>query len=119
MPRRPKRPCSFPSCPCLTDGQYCAEHEPIMEARYNKYDRDPMARRRYGRMWPRIRAQHLAKYPLCKLCHDKGEATPANEVHHILPLSKGGTHATDNLMSLCKRCHSRLTAKEGGRWRSR
>ena len=27
MPRKPKRPCSYPGCPNLTDGQYCKEHE--------------------------------------------------------------------------------------------
>lgn len=34
----------------------------------------------------------------------------------ILPLSKGGTHVESNLMALCKRCHSEITAREGGRW---
>jgi 5-methylcytosine-specific restriction protein A len=42
--------------------------------------------------------------------------TAAAEVHHILPLSQGGTHAEANLMALCKECHSRITAREGGRW---
>ena len=42
----------------------------------------------------------------------------AQEVHHIIPLADGGTHDEDNLMSLCKPCHSRITAKEGGRWAS-
>jgi len=37
------------------------------------------------------------------------------EIHHIVPLSKGGTHAPDNLMSLCSSCHSAISAKEG-RW---
>lgn len=43
-----------------------------------------------------------------------GKITPAEEVHHILPLSKGGTHVESNLMALCKRCHSEITAREGG-----
>ncbi|HOE18067.1 MAG TPA: HNH endonuclease [Syntrophorhabdaceae bacterium] len=42
--------------------------------------------------------------------------TPAEEVHHIIPLSKGGTHDESNLMSLCTSCHSEITAREGGRW---
>ena len=25
MPRKPKRPCSYPGCPKLVDGQYCEE----------------------------------------------------------------------------------------------
>jgi len=29
----------------------------------------------------------------------------AQEVHHIVPLSRGGTNKMSNLVSLCKRCH--------------
>ncbi|WP_420838364.1 HNH endonuclease [Allobaculum mucilyticum] len=32
------------------------------------------------------------------------------QVHHIVPLSQGGTHDENNLMSLCKSCHSRIHA---------
>ena len=38
------------------------------------------------------------------------------EVHHILPLSRGGTNNEDNLMSLCKSCHSKIHAKSGDRF---
>ena len=47
----------------------------------------------------------------------EGRTTAAAEVHHIVPLADSGTHAWDNLRALCKRCHSRITATEGGRWR--
>ena len=30
------------------------------------------------------------------------------EVHHKLPLSKGGTHSKSNLISLCKSCHAKI-----------
>jgi len=46
----------------------------------------------------------------------EGRITPAEEVHHVLPLSHGGTHSEDNLMALCKSCHSRITAEMGDRW---
>ncbi|MCC8046435.1 MAG: HNH endonuclease, partial [Clostridiales bacterium] len=26
MPKMPKKPCSYPGCPRLTDGTYCEEH---------------------------------------------------------------------------------------------
>ena len=39
MPRKPKRPCSYPGCPNLTDGQYCKEHEAAARRQYNKYER--------------------------------------------------------------------------------
>lgn len=41
MPRKPKRPCSYPGCPNLTDGRFCPEHEKKEAKRYEKYDRDP------------------------------------------------------------------------------
>ncbi|HDH7443307.1 TPA: HNH endonuclease [Escherichia coli] len=32
---------------------------------------------------------------------------PAVEVHHIVPLSRGGTNTMSNLLSLCKSCHDK------------
>lgn len=119
MPRKPKRPCSHPGCPKLTDGRFCEEHAKAENKRYEKYDRDPAVHRRYGRAWKRIRDRHIATHPLCEMCKRQGRITPAEEVHHIKPLSQGGTHDDSNLMSLCKECHSRITAREGGRWHNK
>ena len=65
MPRKPKRPCSYPGCPNLTDGRFCPEHEKNEAKRYEKYDRDPNTKRRYGRSWKRIRDSYAAAHPLC------------------------------------------------------
>ena len=65
----------------------------------------------------RIRAAYVAKHPLCEQCEAEGRLTPVAEVHHIRPLAHGGTHDENNLMSLCKPCHSRQTALDGDRWR--
>ena len=119
MPNRPKRPCSHLGCPNLTDGRFCKEHEKREASRYEKYDRDPAVRRRYGRAWKRIRDRYIAAHPLCEQCAKEGRITPAQEVHHILPLSRGGTHAEGNLMALCTPCHSSITAKDGDRWHDR
>ena len=116
MPYKPKRPCSFPGCPHLTNGRFCEEHQRQENNRYEKYDRSPEMKKRYGRAWKRIRDRHIAQHPLCEVCKRNGSLTPAEEVHHIVPLSQGGTHDDSNLMSLCKSCHSEITAKEGGRW---
>ncbi len=116
MPYKPKRPCSYPGCPLLTSGSYCDAHRKLTEARYNKYERDPDTNKRYGRAWRRIREQYIGAHPLCEQCAKADKVTPAAEVHHILPLARGGTHETSNLMSLCSSCHSAITAKEGGRW---
>lgn len=119
MPYRPKRPCSYPGCPELTDGQYCERHRKQESARYNRYERDPATRKRYGRDWEKMRARYISAHPLCERCQAAGRLKQAEEVHHILPLSKGGTHEESNLMSLCTSCHSEITAREGGRWGNR
>ena len=116
MPRKPKRPCSYPGCPNLTDGRYCEEHAKAEAKRYEKYDRDPAVRRRYGRAWKRIRDSYVQLHPLCELCQKDGKLVATEEVHHKVPLSEGGTHARDNLIALCKSCHARIHAERGDRW---
>lgn len=39
----------------------------------------------------------------CRDCRSKKNL----EVHHILPLHKGGTNDPQNLMTLCEKCHNR------------
>ena len=65
--------------------------------------------------WRKLRAVFRKRHPLCKHCEEKGVITPAYEVDHIKPISKGGERlAWSNLQSLCKRCHSVKTARERG-----
>ena len=116
MPRRPKRPCSFPGCPNLTDGRFCEEHAKQEAKRYERYERDPASKRRYGRAWKRIRDKYVQEHPFCELCYKKGLLVEAEQVHHIKPLSEGGSHAPDNLMSLCDSCHGTIHASHGDRW---
>lgn len=118
MPKRPKRPCAYSGCPDLTDGRYCEEHAKQEARRYEKFNRDPATRRRYGRAWKRIRDRYIAAHPLCEQCQKEGRITPAREIHHVLPLSHGGTHSEDNLMALCTPCHSAITANDGDRWKA-
>ena len=115
MPSRPKRPCSYPGCPKLTDGQYCEDHAAVARRQYNKYERTPDINKKYGRAWKRIRDRHISLHPLCEQCEKDGRIVPAAEVHHILPVSKGGTHSRDNLMSLCRSCHNKIHIEMGER----
>ncbi len=117
MPKKPKRPCSYPGCPRLTDSRFCEEHQKTIDRQYEKYQRNPAVKKRYGRSWKRVRDRYIAAHPLCEKCVSLGRVTPAKEVHHIQPLSRGGSNDEENLMSLCTSCHSEITAKEGGRWR--
>ena len=120
MPLKPKKPCAFPGCPVLTYGRYCEKHRKQENARYEKYDRDHDAvRRRYGRAWKRIRDSYVQTHPFCEICFEKGILVPVEEVHHKVPLAEGGTHARDNLISLCKSCHARIHAERGDRWHNR
>lgn len=108
MPSRPKRPCSYPGCPKLTDGQYCEDHAAVARRQYNRYERAPDINKKYGRAWKRIRDRHISQHPLCEQCEKEGKLIPAAEVHHKIPISKGGTHARENLMSLCRSCHNKI-----------
>lgn len=119
MPRKPKRPCSYPGCPELVEGRYCQAHQKEVNQSYEKYDRNPLSRQHYGRAWCKIRNRYIQAHPWCVECLKHEKMTVASEVDHILPLSCGGTHDEANLQSLCKSCHSRKSAKEGSRWRKR
>ncbi|HEM4925531.1 TPA: HNH endonuclease [Streptococcus suis] len=116
MPRKPKRPCSYPSCPKLTEGRFCMKHERQENKRYEQYDRNPVVRKCYGHTWRKIRASYVKAHPYCELCFKEGRMKRVEEVHHIKPLAEGGTHDTTNLISLCQSCHSKIHARNGSRW---
>ena len=118
MPRKPKHPCSYPGCPELTDRRYCESHEKLMNQNYEKYERNKSSKRRYGRAWKRIRDKYVSLHPFCEVCYEKGILVETEEVHHKKPLSEGGTHERDNLIALCKSCHSRIHAERGDRFNS-
>lgn len=119
MPRRPKRPCSYSGCHNLCEGRFCEEHARTENRRYEKYDRDPNTKRRYGREWQRIRKRYVEKHPFCEQCYEHGVLIPVDEVHHKKPLAEGGTHDFDNLISLCQPCHARIHAERGDRWHNK
>ena len=120
MPWKPKHPCSYPGCPELTTERFCEKHKKLANRQYDRYSRDKAARKIYGSSeWKKIRARFLAAHPLCEQCRKEGRLTVATEVHHILPLRHGGTHADENLMALCKPCHSRISIEMGDRFHNR
>ena len=115
MPSKPNRPCSYPGCPNRTDGQYCEGHVAVARRQYNKYERSADINKKYGRAWKRIRDRHISQHPLCEVCKENGRFVPAEEFHHKKPISQGGTHARDNLMSLCRSCHTKIHHEIGDR----
>lgn len=115
MPTKPKKPCAYPGCPNLTYDTYCEEHASLRQRQYDKYNRAPNHDKKYGNNWKRIRANYVKSHPLCERCLKEGRITPVEEVHHIIPLSRGGTNQFCNLMSLCQSCHTKIHYEIGDR----
>lgn len=114
MPRKPRRGCAASGCPRLAveGSKYCEEHLKQSQQQYNRYTRSADSNKKYGRSWKRIRDRYVSKHPLCERCLKEGRYTPVEEVHHILPISQGGTHDESNLMSLCRSCHEKIHHNE-------
>lgn len=66
-----------------------------------------------GAPWRRLRAAVLAEHPLCQLCKRQGRITPATEVDHVD--NDPSNNDRENLMSICKPCHSRKTQADIGK----
>lgn len=117
MPKMPRRGCAYGDCPKLAEpgSQYCEEHKKLMDRQYNKHGRSPDVNKKYGRAWARIRNRYVREHPFCERCFAEGKMVPVEEVHHILPISKGGTHDKNNLMSLCQSCHTKIHHEIGDR----
>ena len=113
MPYKSQKPCAHHGCSLLTSGRYCPEHQKLAAQQYERHQRDPATRKRYGETWRRIRSAFLAANPLCEICQQAGRLTPAALVHHKVKLSDGGANDRENLQALCSECHSRLHAGQG------
>jgi len=99
----------------LTDARFCETHAKQNAMEYNRYRRAPETNKQYGGVWRKIRHRYISAHPLCEQCQQNERLTPAREVHHIKPLSEGGTHAEANLQALCKHCHSGITLAENNK----
>jgi 5-methylcytosine-specific restriction protein A len=115
MPRKPKRPCRYPDAvgsltvPTVRNtGKPCGTITTVTNAL-------PTATRNTAGVWKRIRDRYAAAHPLCERCLKEGRYTPVEEVHHIVPISKGGDHRESNLMSLCQSCHTKIHVEMGDR----
>ncbi len=53
--------------------------------------------------WKRLRAQVLARQPICETA---GCGRRSVHVDHIIPRSRGGTDTLGNLRGLCPECHN-------------
>jgi len=107
-----KRPCARPGCGNLVERGYCTVHRKAEDAA-DRRGRGTASQRGYDARWGKVRALHLGREPLCRMCRAEGRVTPAQMVDHILPLRQGGARLReDNLQSLCNSCHNRKTAED-------
>jgi len=127
MPSRPPAPCTYPGCACFAVRMSrCAAHQrqpfsgnqtrntssrvlvptapPLVSANYKRYDSLYKTEQ-----WRRMRAAHLAAYPLCVVCGAAGTVAD-----HVVP-HRGDARLffnRGNLQTLCARDHQRKTAAE-------
>jgi len=107
MPYKLPTPCSYPGCPEVCFQRYCPKHKTIASREYDKHSRSPDHNKTYGYRWKKLRDLYISKHPLCENCLKFGRLIPADEVHHIIPVERGGAHNEENLVSLCQSCHTR------------
>ncbi len=117
MPYAPRRGCAYGKCNrlAISGSQYCEEHKKLVDRQYNLYSRPEETKKKYGRAWKRIRDRYASEHPYCEMCFREGRMTMMDEVHHIVPVSRGGTHDRSNLMSLCRSCHNKVHIEMGDR----
>lgn len=115
----PKYRCCNKRCPALVDrpGKYCPTCEKRRQRDHDR-TRGTAKERGYGKRWRKIRDRYIAEHPLCERCLEDNRHVPTQEVHHIVPLARGGTHDNENLQGLCKPCHSKVTMEDINRRRT-
>ena len=61
----------------------------------------------YDGAWKNLSVRYREEHPLCEQCAKSGIATPADEVHHIVPITEAPWLRLEwnNLMALCVPCH--------------
>ena len=64
----------------------------------------------YGWDWQKLSSLYRKENPLCVECANRGIATAAKEVHHIVPIDEAPwlRLSVSNLMALCVPCHRRI-----------
>ena len=78
-----------------------------------KSERLSAHKRGYDKKWSAARLRHLAKFPLCNRCEDKGILNTANVVDHIVPHKGDKKLFWDryNWQSLCTFHHNQKTGR--------
>lgn len=123
MPQRPLRQCHKIGCTNLTREKYCDDHKHLYQEEtrqwnkyYDTYKRDQEAKAFYNsKEWQRMRRKALVRDRyLCQPCLRHKRITPADIVHHIVPIKDDWSKRLDinNLESICFSCHNSLHASD-------
>jgi len=110
MPTRAGTPCRHRTCTGVVQNGVCSQCGGQRTAKDRAYDKRRPGVRYADRTWRKMRKMQLAHEPLCRDCKKQGTTRLATEAHHIEKRRAGGEDSFDNLMSLCKSCHSKRTA---------
>lgn len=107
------RPCLQPGCAELVKSGRCPRHAKTW--RDDAALRGSSTERGIDNAWRKLRAQHVAREPLCVMCLREGKQTPTEIVDHIRPHRGDERLRLDprNLQSLCRSHHAQKTAAEG------
>ena len=106
MPKLPNKPCTKPGCKeYATKRGRCDSHQPT-----NGWQWANRPERMNGWQWSRLRAKVLERAGY--VCEGCAGLRKAQEVDHIIPLSRGGTDDAHNLQALCVECHAKKTRRE-------
>lgn len=96
MTARAPSVCNVPGCPTLIPAgtSRCPEHGGNQRT---GRPRTGTTTRAYRTTRARVLAMHNGRCARCP--------APATVVHHIVPVSEGGSNTAANLTPLCQRCH--------------
>lgn len=107
-----RKMCNHPCCTryAVEGTRYCVEHQSDGARDREWYKNAKTFKEQYNsNAWRKLRREKLTTNPYCEVC---GEA--ATEVHHIVA-PRGNEELLldkDNLMSLCRSCHEKITKRE-------
>ena len=117
MSTRPARPC-VERCSSLAvpGGDRCRRHKRARQQAYNQHQRPARHAFYQSSEWKRFKVE--AANELGRQCVDCGKTTGRLDLDHNVSIDERPDLALEmsNVQWRCGSCHSRKTAKEGGRW---